>query len=317
MVVRFWGTRGSLPAPMTAARIRQKVLRAVQQAVDKDLRTADDIEEFVDKLRFSTRGTYGGNTSCVEMDAGGDEYILCDLGTGVREFGEHSLAAPQAGKKKVFNVFLSHLHWDHVMGFPLFAPAYMAGHKIVIHGCHETIEQALRAQHSAPGFPVPFEALKADIELATLKPEKTYRVANLDVRAYRQPHPGDSYAFRFEAEGKTVVYATDAEHRQDRRAEWASAVAFFRDADIVIFDTMYSHHQVETDKVGWGHSSYVIGVRLCHEAGVKHLCMYHHDPTAGDLAITGAEEQAIRYEQGHAGGPMRVTAAYDGLELTV
>ena len=239
MKVRFWGTRGSLPAPVTAAGIREKMIRAFEQAAGKDLQTRDQIETFVDNdLDFATAGTYGGNTSCVEIDDGSDEYILCDLGTGARPFGNNFMASPHPGKKKIFNVFISHLHWDHIMGFPLFTPAYITGHKIIIHGCHQLLERAFRTQHSSPGFPIPFDALGADIEFVALEPGQTYDIGNLTVRPKLQYHEGDSFGHRFEGGGKSVVYSTDSEHRQDLTdeadKEWNAFIEFFKDADVVV-----------------------------------------------------------------------------------
>ena len=320
MKVRFWGTRGSLPAPVTAADIRAKMVRAFEQAVGQNLKTSDQIEAFVDtELDFATAGTYGGNTSCVEIDDGSDEYILCDLGTGARAFGNNFMAAPHPGKKKVFNIFISHIHWDHIMGFPLFTPAYIPGHKIIIHGCHQLLEQAFRTQHSSPGFPIPFDALGADIEFAALQPSETYEVGNLTVRPMLQYHEGDSFGYRFEGNGKSIVYSTDSEHRQDLTEEsdaaWAAFVAFFKNADIVIFDAMYSMADAASVKQDWGHSSNIVGVELCHEAGVKHYCMYHHEPIYSDATISQVLAETSRYEEIHDGGPMQVSSVYDGLEI--
>ena len=235
MLVRFWGTRGSLPVALNAAAVRGKIIQAVQTAVGMDLHTNEQIEAFVDhQLDFATAGTYGGNSSCVEIDDGGGAYTICDLGTGVRAFGDHFLHDPKPGRAKTFNVFLSHLHWDHVMGFPLFGPAFLPDHRIVIHGCHELLEQAIRAQFSIPSFPVPFEALRARVEFATLEAGEIHELGDrMTVRPMRQNHPGDSYGYRFEKHGKCVVYATDLE-LPDSGSVADATVGFFRGADLVV-----------------------------------------------------------------------------------
>ena len=186
------------------------------------------------------RGIYGGNTSCVEIIAGGDEYVLCDLGTGIREFGNRVLREHGRGRKHCFNIFLSHPHWDHIMGFPFFAPAYIPGNRIRIYGCHQVLEEALDTQHSAPWFPVDFHSLAATIEFVVLEPGRVCEVAGLSVTAMEQFHSGDSYAYRFSKGAKSVVYSTDCEHKYDCLDESYPFVEFYRNADLLIFDAMYS-----------------------------------------------------------------------------
>src|SRR5215469_10119404 len=153
--VRFWGTRGSLPAPLRERAVRGKIRDALLAARGRALDTPEAIDAFIDlSLPFSVGGTFGGNTSCVEIVTGGDEYVVCDLGTGVREFGNHVMAEHNPTAKRCFNVFLSHLHWDHIMGFPFFRPAYIPGNVIRIHSCHAALGEALHKQQSEPCFPV-------------------------------------------------------------------------------------------------------------------------------------------------------------------
>jgi len=322
MLTRFWGTRGSLPAPLNAADVRGKLRSALVRARGIDLMSEPIIDAFMDNvLGFSIAGTFGGNTACVEIDAGGDEYLLCDLGTGVREFGHQFMTQPKPGKKKVFNVFMSHLHWDHIMGFPFFTPAYIPGHHIRIHGGHRELAEAFRTQHGAPHFPVDFAQLGARIDFIPLEPEHAYQIGGVTVRTMRQNHGGDSYGYRFEHGGKAVVYSTDAEHKLDRREETDAFVAFLKDADLVIFDAMYSLADMVSMKEDWGHSSNVVGVELCHRAGVRHYCMFHHEPIYDDATLDTILAETRRYEEiseeRKRPGPMMVSSAYDGLEIEV
>lgn len=322
MRVKFWGTRGSLPAPLNATDVRNKLRDALKRARELDLSSEPMIDAFVDNvLGFAIAGTFGGNTSCVEVDAGADEYVLCDLGTGAREFGQHFMAQAQRDKKKVFNVFMSHLHWDHIMGFPFFTPAYVPGHHIRIHSGHRDVEAAFRAQHAAPHFPVDFAKLGATIEFVVLDPARKHRVAGLDVSLIRQNHGGDSYTYRFERAGRSVIYSTDAEHKLDREDETEQFIGFIRGADLVIFDAMYSLADSMSMKEDWGHSSNLIGIELCHRAGAKHLCLFHHEPIYDDATLDTILAETRRYEEISEErilpAPMTVTSAYDGLEITV
>ena len=314
--VRFWGTRGSLPAPLRERLVRSKIRDVLLAARGHTLDTSELIDTFIDEaLPFSVRGTYGGDTSCVEIIAGGDEYVLCDLGTGIREFGNHVLREHGRGRKHCFNIFLSHPHWDHIMGFPFFAPAYIPGNRIRIFGCHQVLEEALRTQHSAPWFPVDFRSLAATIEFVTLEPGQVCQVAGLWVTALGQFHSGDSYAYRFYKAAKSVVYSTDCEHKYDCPDEF---VEFYRNADLLIFDAMYSLGDTVSVKEHWGHSNNVVAVELAHAAQVKQLALFHHDPVLDDQMIEDVLSDTVRFEAlSRCGTKVDVLAAYDGLELTV
>ncbi len=319
MRVRFWGTRGSLPVSLTAEDIKVKIVEALLAAAGRNLKTRAEAEAFVARdLSFAISHTYGGNSSCVELDLGTDEYVLCDLGTGVRPFGLDVLARKGPRTPCTFHVFMSHLHWDHIMGFPFFPHAYIAGNRIVIYGCHAGIEETFRKQHAAPCFPVDFSRLSAKIEFVKLEAGRRVRHAGLDVTPKLQQHSGDSYGYRFERGGKVVVYSTDSEHMPDDAASTDEVVRFFRDADLVIFDAMYSLADTVSVKEDWGHSSNVVGVELCQHARVKHLCLYHHEPVHDDAKIASVLRETLRLEEitrsGHA---LRISSAYDGLEITV
>jgi phosphoribosyl 1,2-cyclic phosphodiesterase len=319
VLIRFWGTRGSLPAPLGTVGLRQKLARAIRQAAGRALETDEAVERFVaEELDFATSHTFGGNTACVQIDVGGAEPVLCDLGSGARDFGLAAMASRRPGVAQVFHVFLSHLHWDHIQGFPFFAPAYVPGNRIRIYGCHDDLEAGLRRQHGAPSFPVDLAQLPSTIEFVPLAPGQTYEVAGLRVIAKGQFHPGGSYAYRFEHEGKVVVYSTDSEHKLDDPATAQAFADFFRDADLVIFDAMYSLADAFSVKEVWGHSSNVVGVELCQMAGVRHLCLFHHDPAHDDAKLTAIWREAERLEELTRGErPLRITAAHDGLELLV
>ena len=316
MRVRFWGTRGSLPVGLTVADVRDKLAQALVAASGRKFESYGEAYEFArDELPFSLSQTFGGHTSCVELDLGRDEYFVCDMGTGARAFGDH-IAARQGGRPATIHIFMSHMHWDHIMGFPFFGPAYRKGTQIRIYGCHQVLEHAFRLQMSPPCFPVMFDQLAADIEFVRLRAGSPYEVGGMRVTPQLQRHSGDSYGFRFELGGRSLVYTTDSEHKLEDRAQTEAIIAFFRDADLVIFDAMYSLAEAISVKEDWGHSSNVVGVELCQRANVKHLVLFHHEPANSDAAIEGALRDARRLEELTRGSaPLRVSAAHDGLEI--
>jgi phosphoribosyl 1,2-cyclic phosphodiesterase len=318
--VRLWGTRGSLPVALTASQVRAKVIAALRGAAGRAFASDDELERYVDSLGMQGAGTYGGHSPCVELDTGGPDFVLCDLGSGVRPFGQKIMARDGPGTPHTYDVFMSHVHWDHIMGFPFFTPAYIKGNRIRIHGGHEELETAFRRQQAAPSFPVDFSMLGADIEFIRLEPGNGYEVAGMSVQLMLQKHSGDSYAYRFSSGGKTIVYSTDSEHTLTDLAETERFVEFFRGADLVIFDAMYSLADSISVKADWGHSSNMVGVELCHIAGVRHLCLFHHEPVHSDETIARVLAETQRYEELSRGGgyqPLHVSAAYDGMEIVL
>ena len=315
--VTFWGTRGSIPVALDSGSIKDKLARALVAASGQHLDTLQKAKAWLEsEPDFPLSHTFGGNSACVQLDSGAADYVLCDLGSGVREFGNRALARDGASKPNVYHVFLSHLHWDHIMGFPFFAPAYMPGNTIRIYGCHKELEYALRRQQDAPSFPVPFDRLGAKIELVTLVPGRSYDIAGWSVTAKLQSHSGDSYGYRFVRDGKVIVYSTDSEHRLDDPDAVEGAATFFADADLVIFDAMYSLAEAVSVREDWGHSSNVVGVELCQLANVKHLVLFHHEPANNDERIAEIWRETERYEEiSRTGARLRISAAYDGLEI--
>lgn len=320
MLVRFWGTRGSLPVALTADAVRRKIANALLAADGRKFADRIEAESFVEQeLSFAAGANYGGATSCVELEAGDGSYFICDMGSGLRQFGLDSMWRNASGQKKVYNFFLSHLHWDHIMGFPFFVPAFDPGAVIRIHAGHEDAEQALRRQQEEISFPVPFDWLRANIEFVRLTPGETHEVDGVRVDTILQNHSHGSYGYRFtDGDGRSAIYSTDSEHKLENMAVESAFIDFFREADLVICDTMYSLADSVSMKEDWGHSSNLVAVDLCHEARAKCLALFHHEPTYDDEAIQRMHEESIRYEQlTRQGPPLDVICAYDGLEVQV
>ena len=316
--VRFWGTRGSLPVALTSAGLGRKLRELLRAARGQAIATDADIERLLAGLPFALAGTYGGHSACVQIDTGGADFVVCDMGSGLRPFGQAAMAQ-RGGKAQTFHIFMSHLHWDHIMGLPFFVPAFIPGNRVIVYGSHRELEMALRRQQEPPSFPVGFDTIfEGRIEFRHLEPGVTHDVAGLRVSTMLQRHTGDSYGYRFEAQGKVLVYSTDSEHPLADPAHTERFVHFFRDADLVIFDAMYSLADAISVKADWGHSSNVVGVELCQLAGVRHLCMTHHEPVFDDAAIEAMLAETRRLEEiTRSAAPLQVSAAYDGLEIAL
>jgi phosphoribosyl 1,2-cyclic phosphodiesterase len=321
MIVYFWGTRGSLPTSATAAIIESKIFKAVRISRAHTLDTDGEIKKFIrDELPFSIRGGFGGNTSCVEI-MGGRENIICDAGTGLRDFGNHFMKTGMKGEKKlsnVFNIFISHPHWDHIQGFPFFTPAYIPGNRINIYGCHTNLKEIFTAQQNPPFFPVPLSEMNSEIFFHIMDPGKVYDIAGMNVTCIRQNHPGGSFGYSFVKDNKKVVYSTDCEHKNDADSESYEFIEFFKNADLLIFDAQYSLLDAVDSKENWGHSSNLIGVELAVRSNVKRLSLFHSDHTYDDESLSQFLNDTREYLKIHdCSSSLEICLAYDGMEIEI
>lgn len=318
MNILIWGARGSLPASVNAEMVERKVMEAVKSSRIEVPVSDEALMDFIRKeLPFAMRGSYGGNTSCMEIK-GARDYILCDAGTGLRDFGNCYMksAAQNENGSKVFHILISHPHWDHIQGFPFFVPAYLPGNQVRIYGCHDDLEKAFILQQSAPFFPVSLHDMRADISFHRLKPGLSYDIAGIDVTAIEQNHPGRSYGYRFSHGGRVIVYSTDAEHKEDDPEEQRCFVDFSRGADILIFDAQYNFLDTIDMKENWGHSSNIKAVEIAVDAGVKKLCLFHSEHTWDDETLDRFLSDTRNYLSLHAASsPLRIFLAYDGMQM--
>ena len=146
MKVRFYGVRGSIPAPVSSQQIQSKITAVIQRISAKDIVSADAREKFISELPSWIFGTAGGNTSCIELRGNDNTEVVLDAGTGIRVLGKSS----DKPAHKTYNLFLSHLHWDHIQGLPFFDPAYAPDTSLNIYSCTEGTEEYLRAQQRSP-----------------------------------------------------------------------------------------------------------------------------------------------------------------------
>ncbi len=263
ILTRFWGVRGSIATPG-----------------EKTLKT-------------------GGNTSCVEVRCG-EHLLIFDMGTGLKPLGQSLLKQGQGVVKA--NIFVSHYHWDHIVGLPFFAPAYDPRSELTIHGATRKgrdVRQILAGQMIDPYFPVDLGVFNARLRFVPLQDGGQVKLGDVRVRAFELNHPGGALGYRVEHRGKVMVYATDFEHgtdADDRLVEMAKG------ADLMIVDAQYTPAEYEApapfSKKGWGHSTYEMAATLARLAGVSQLALYHHEPERNDDGIEAIATLARKIHPG-------------------
>ena len=258
-VIRFWGVRGSIACP------------SPQHMV------------------------YGGNTACVEVEAGAGRIIL-DAGTGIRGLGARLL---QEDARRA-QLLLSHTHWDHISGFPFFSPAFVGGRAFRVMAGHLNAHGGVRAtlagQMMQPMFPVPLEIMKSDLIFEDFEAGDSFKLENgVAVRTACLHHPSGATAYRLDHGGKSLCYVTDTEHLPGKPDQ--AVLGLIDGADLVIYDCTYTDAELP-DKLGWGHSTWQEGIRLCRAAHVKKLVIFHHDPDHEDERMAQIEKEAAASWQG-------------------
>ncbi|MFC1855104.1 MBL fold metallo-hydrolase [Thermodesulfobacteriota bacterium] len=252
---------------------------------------------------------YGGNTPCVEVRCG-DKLIILDAGSGIRELGNQLLKETPLEA----NILFSHLHWDHIQGFPFFAPAFMPENKLHLFAekkLNTTFESLMSGQMMYPHFPISMKDLDAHITFNELDYGDVVNFGKVQIKTSRNNHSDGCIAFRIEYDGKSVVYATDTEHYACIDPVLAEAS---KDADYIIYDSTYSDDEysgkIGTPKTGWGHSTWQEGVRLAESANIKNLILFHHDPDHTDKVLAKIEAKAKKAFK-------NTIAAYEGLVIYV
>ena len=312
MKVKFWGTRGSIPTPISPLAIENKIRQALRGANGVDLSSDAAIERYLECLPLTIRQTVGGNTSCVEVRAG-EQLLILDAGSGLRLLGGELMKEKFGKGQGEADILLTHPHWDHIQGMPFFVPGFIPGNRLTFHSARTDLEAVFVGQQVETYFPVQLNQLRATLEFKHIPAETWSQIGELRVYPLRLSHPGESYGYRIEYDGKSMVYATDSEYKSMTPQSTQKFIDFFQGTDLLIFDAQYTLSDA-LDKVDWGHSTPLMGAELAYRAGVHRLLLFHHDPLADDQTIYGGLKQAETYLT-RRGSDCEVMVASEGLEI--
>ncbi len=304
MRIRFWGVRGSIPCPGPETVV------------------------------------YGGNTACLELRFGASErLIILDAGSGIRPLADFLLKNDLPKGPLKTDIFLTHTHWDHIMGFPFFTPVYIQGTKITIHGPvtfeEDKLDKIIGDQLSYRYFPVRQDELAAEIEYEQMKECEKDMGDGILVKTKYLNHPILCLGYRFEHEGKVFCTAYDTEPFRNvfaahpdapeydpvafeegekaAREENEKILRFLYNADVVVHDSQYTFKEYKASKMGWGHSPFEYAINAAHKAGVKKLVLFHHDPLRADKELALLEEQYRSMISGKT--TIEIAAAREGMVI--
>ena len=231
---------------------------------------------------------YGGNTPCLELIAPDGTQFILDCGTGLRMLGNRGVS-PSAGASGETHIFVTHYHWDHIQGIPFFAPLYAENNEFHFYSFRskylgrDSLKQVFEAQMAVPYFPVDMSAMNAKRKFKEVGGGDTFQIGENEITTAWLNHPQGCLGFRIETPSGSVVYATDNEPGDAKLDQSLRELA--AGADIFINDAQYTPEQLTSTRKGWGHSSWLDGVRVAKEVGAKTLVLFHHDPDSTDRMV--------------------------------
>ncbi|MBI5052547.1 MAG: MBL fold metallo-hydrolase, partial [Chloroflexi bacterium] len=268
MRVKFWGVRGSIPAPLTTEQLQEKLSKALTAAQNVDLADPAEVRAFIAGLPPAVNSVVGGNTTCVEITSG-DDTIIIDCGSGLRPLGL-SLMSHEFGRGQgTAHIFFTHAHWDHLQGFPFFSPAYVPGNKLIFYAVNNDPRKYLEHQQLAPVyFPITGSQMPADFEFMQLREGERVQIGRVSLTSMALYHPGTAYAYRFDDGESVFVFASDGEYKSLDDEGLGRFIEFFSGAEALVFDCQFSLRDVLLSKADWGHSSAMIGVEIAQKARV-------------------------------------------------
>jgi len=247
MRIKFWGTRGSTPVPGKDTII------------------------------------YGGNTTCLEVDLNSGRKVIIDAGTGIRPLGSEFVSRREDVD---IHLLVTHIHWDHIFGFPFFLPIYRSSTRILVDGYDLSMKGLRYSFDNKMGdglWPIRFEELKADIQFIDKLTHGCLEIDGTIIDSIRLRHPQGGLGFRFREGDKTLVFLTDNE-LDVKDKSFSDYIAFCQEADVLIHDGQYIPEEISRHR-GWGHSDYQSAIDLALKAHVKKMVLFHHAPERKDSDV--------------------------------
>jgi phosphoribosyl 1,2-cyclic phosphodiesterase len=318
--VTFWGTRGSIPRTMPDSEFLGLLVAAANNAKSLGIMTLDEFALAAQEGRLGRPLTFGGATMCTEIH-GGKQSVFVDMGSGIREAGT---LAMQRGQKE-FHILLTHMHWDHLIGFPFFLPLHSKNCTIHIHHVHKNTPEFVKIKFNGVNFPLTWDQLQAKVEFHHHKLYDKFKIGTMQVSSFALDHPGGSFGFRVDHEGQSVAVAVDGEFKRRTREELGKDLKYLQKLDLLVFDSQYDRVELE-NRFDWGHCTPVVGTELALREGMKAVTFVHHDPwstphklqamarEAAEFLSANINQYADVWKGRQSSGP-KLIMGYDGLVL--
>ncbi len=301
MIVRLWGVRGSSPTPLAPEELRGKIAAALQRAKPKDLVNSETRQLFLNALPPEIFGTVGGNTACIEVRTAEGTVIVLDTGTGLRELEKRVRKTRE--KISEYHIFISHFHYDHLLGLPYFGALYNPDVTVTFYSPYPAMDRILAKFMETPYHPVGWDSFAAKVNFRILKRNETLSLGGAEIDWIRRNHPNGSISYKISEAGRSFIYSTDTELTPKDFQRTEKNMSYFQGADAIVLDAQYTLGEA-IEKYNWGHSSYSLAVEFVREFGIRKLYLYHHEPLNSDSQMEGILRSARWFDSRleHSGG---------------
>lgn len=293
MKMKIWGVRGSLPVPLEPQDIEKRLKAALEGFFEKGFRAKEDVELYLSQLPQEKKGGYGGNTPSCEVFTENTSIII-DGGSGIRRKGYELMEGPCGKGKGEIHLFMTHFHWDHIIGIPFFAPVFVPGNRIHVYSVQPDAQKTIRLLFTKPQFPISYEALGADFIFHTLEPRKPMQIGELIITPYRLDHPDPCWGYKITDGQRVLSYCVDTECTRASRKDLKDDLPLYQRVNTMIFDAQYTLME-SIVKGTWGHSAATMGLDIALREGIEKVVFTHHDPAADDDNVAKAQRQTNEY----------------------
>ena len=251
---------------------------------------------------------YGGNTTCLYVESKSGKPIIVDAGTGIRTLGIDLIK----NNKRNLTMVFTHYHWDHIQGFPFFAPVFFKNVSIAIYGSRKetTAKKALTYQMTLPYFPATMKDLLAKVTFKEMKSKMN--IGGVLIETIPTNHPNFTIGLKFTEGKNSFAFLTDNELKaENSNTSYKKFVDFLKGVKFFIHDAQYTD-ELYPKRLGWGHSTFSQVMQLAKDAGVKNVIFTHHDHSSSDAFI---DQQVKEMTALHPG--FKIQAAADGKSFTL
>lgn len=293
LTVKFWGVRGSLPSSLSPLDWSYHIDGMLRNFFAAGYRDPSQITKFVGSLELPQIGGYGVATTCVSVQSPKSQIII-DGGSGIRNLGEKLMSGTVGRGKGPFHIFMTHFHWDHVIGLPFFTPHFVPGIQIHYYAVQQDLEKLIRGVFQKPYFPVPFEALNSKIHFHVLEPRKPVQIGDMTVTPYQLDHPDPCWGYKVECNGKAYAHCVDTEGTRVTPEEMGPDLPLYQNIDLMYFDAQYTFPEL-AEKANWGHSAAQVGLDIAFREKIPHVLFAHHDPGATINQVQELKRQTREY----------------------
>ena len=320
--LKFWGVRGSVPSSLSPIEAAYHFEGLLRNFFSSGYRDPSQIAKYIQQVGIPQLGGFGTATTCVEASSAKSQLII-DGGSGIRSLSERIMTGATGRFRGPFHIYLTHFHWDHLIGLPFFAPHFIPGSEIHYYAVHEDLEKLIRGLFQRPYFPVPFEALKAKIFFHKLSPREPMQIGDFQITPYELDHPDPCWGLKVQLGDKAYSHCVDTEGTRVTPEELGLDLPLYQNVDLMYFDAQYTLPEL-AEKANWGHSAAQVGLEIALREGIKKVLFAHHDPGAGIGQIIDLKRQTQEYyesrqkmfaENGESTPQVEWDFAHEGLEI--